>query len=289
MLTPIRRLLSYATKWLLRRPQGDKSQEPPKTDAFAIASDYLRQLRGLARSSPEQQRGSGWFDILVVFFLWKQIDHVDAILRLGAHRDGALVARSMIEGLCQLKWAEQDPDARADRWRRFAWIHDWRLLRKRTREGHIIPADTRKRIEDGVEEFCGDFRKRKKARPSTGVKPARPDPGPDPYVRHWSGMTVADLCREVGGTPLYEWPYAQFSDWHHWSPGGFHSAIEWQDRRVGYTPPQLAEVVPVYLVAFQCFYETLNLANNRFKLGLDAQLAAIYKRYLGDRDALLRS
>lgn len=198
------------------------------------------------------------------------MDHADAMLRLGVHRDVELSARSMIEGLCQLKWAGQDPEARADRWLRFVWVQDWRLLQKKLRDGLEVSDEERRRIEAGVQKYCTDFKKNK-------VRP-----GADPFIRHWSGKSVAELCADVDGTPLYEWPYAGFSDWHHWSPGGVFGATQRQDKRVTWTQPQPGDVVPAYAVAFQCLYETVHVANSRFKLGLDAQLDVMYKGYLQD-------
>jgi hypothetical protein len=45
-------------------------------------------------------------------FHGKQLGHAEAVVVLGDHPDSALIARSMLEGLCLLKWAKQDPSAR---------------------------------------------------------------------------------------------------------------------------------------------------------------------------------
>src|SRR5688572_11319416 len=47
---------------------------------------------------------------MALCFLSKQIDHTQSVLALIPSRDVILIARSMIEGLCQLLWAAQEPD-----------------------------------------------------------------------------------------------------------------------------------------------------------------------------------
>lgn len=70
-----------------------------KPDSFALVTDYLRQLVDVPKEVTGTTQASGPFSFMVVFFLWKQTDHADAILRLGTHRDIELIARSMIEGV----------------------------------------------------------------------------------------------------------------------------------------------------------------------------------------------
>lgn len=255
----------------------------PSQSLFGTAANHLQRLRNLAPSATPESRGSGPFAFLVAFFLWKQLDHADAILRLGVHRDADLIARSMIEGLCQLKWAAQDPDERGDRWRRFTWVHDWRLLQKKVRAGVPVSARLRRRIEEGVAKHAADFLKKRK---KTGS--GRP-PGPnasttDPYVTHWSRTSVNALCSAVQARPLYEWAYAQFSDWHHWSPGGFVRATRRSGNRITFTEPNEEDALPTYVVAFQCLFETLDVANKTLDLGLDAELRRSHDAYLRDLD-----
>lgn len=238
----------------------------------------MRRLVDVSKGLTGTTNASGPFSFMVVFFLWKQTDHADAILRLGTHRDTELIARSMIEGLCQLKWAAQDPDVRGDRWRRFAWVHDWRLLQKRLQASLPVSADERRRIELGVEQYGKDFKTRKaRAKVAKGATPPA-----DPYVAHWAGAAVAELCAAVGGTPLYDWPYAHFSDWHHWSPGAILTATRRETNRLSFTQPEPQDAFPTYVVAFQCLFETVELANKRLDLGIGEQLAAMLQAYLRD-------
>jgi hypothetical protein len=188
----------------------------------------------------------------------------------------------MIEGLCQLKWAAQDPDERADRWRRFTWVYDWRLLQKKVRAGVPVSATLRKRIEEGVAKHAADFLKNKEKR--SGRPPGPNASTADPYVAHWSRMSVDALCSAAQTRPLYEWAYAQFSDWHHWSPGGFVRATRRSGNRITFTEPNERDALPTYVVAFQCLFETLDVANKVFDLGLDTELKQSRDAYLQDLD-----
>ena len=239
----------------------------PDERLLEVATIYLKQLRDLFRSRGVKVSAAGTFAELVIAFCWKQEDHADAILKLGKHRDVQLVARSMIEGLCQLKWAANDPDARAERWRLYAWVHDWRLLRRDDRAGRAVPVLTRQRIEEGIATHGHLFETRKAAERRRQGKPVA-----DPYVRHWSGQTIAEICAEVKGQRLHEWPYADFSDWHHWSPGGVVRAFKADGRKISFPPPTPRDVLPSCVVAFQCLYETMEVANNTLHLGLESEL-----------------
>ena len=255
----------------------------PSQSLFVKAANHLQQLRDLAPTAVPDSRGAGPFAFLVAFFLWKQLDHADAIVKLGLHRDADLIARSMIEGLCQLKWAAQDPDERGDRWRRFTWVHDWRLLQKKLGAGLPVPARLRKRIEEGVGKHAADFLK-KKSKKGSGPHTSPSPSATDPYVTHWSGTTVAALCSSVQARPLYEWAYSQFSDWHHWSPGGFLRATQRSGNRITFTVPEEEDALPTNVVAFQCLFETLEMANKTFDLGLETELERTRDAYLRDLD-----
>lgn len=251
--------------------------ESPNYDALLeTAASYLRRVRDLLSSRGTKiPNTQGAFASMVVAFCWKQEDHADAIMTLGKHRDVQLIARSMIEGLCQLKWAAQDPGSRAERWRQFAWVHDWRLLRRDHKVGKPVPSDTEERILDGLAEHGHLFLKAK-------ARKNQDKAGRDPYVQHWSGRSVAQLCEEVKGERLYEWPYATFSDWHHWSPGGVVPVFKEEGRKVTFPRPSAHDVLPSFAVAFQCLYETIELANSTFALGADNDLREIRVGFLRD-------
>jgi hypothetical protein len=248
---------------------SDRSEE-----LLRLAMGHLRTLRSFFRSRGVRLSTQGDFPQLVIAFAWKQEDHAEAILALAKHRDVQLVARSMVEGLCQLKWVANDPEPRAQRWRLFGWVHDWRLMQRDFRAGRPVPPEKQAEIERGIREH-GPMFERKDA-------DKRRKRGRDPYVSHWSGATVAALCDSVNGKKLYEWAYAPFSDWHHWSPGGLATAFKTSGNKISFPPPSAQNVLGSFVVAFQCLFETLEVANNTFKLGFDVDLETIREQYLRD-------
>ncbi len=68
------------------------------------------------------------FGFMAMQFLYKQVQHAEALLMLEPRRDAGLIARTMIDGLYQLLWTTHDAETRARRWRSFSIIHDWRLI-----------------------------------------------------------------------------------------------------------------------------------------------------------------
>ncbi len=109
---------------------------------------------------------------MALCFLSKQIDHTKSILVLIPSRDTILIARSMIEGLCQLLWAVKDPDVRPRQWRAFAWDHDWRLVQAKIKGGESIDPEVLKGIQDGLRRFGNQFlkeRERVAFRPGNAV------------------------------------------------------------------------------------------------------------------------
>lgn len=235
---------------------------------------YLAETRELFRSRAVKISAQGSYASLIVFFAWKQEDHADTILKLGIHRDVQLVARSMIEGLCQLKWAAIDPETRAERWRLFALVHDWRRIQRDTRAGRQVPPHIQQQVEEGLAKHGHLFERKDAAR--------RKQNGKDPYFLHWSGESAYKICEAVNGQKLYDWAYSDFSDWHHWSPGGVFKAIKTEGRKVSFPQPTARDVLGAHAVAFQCLFETVEQANRHFKLGFDADLERLHQGYLRD-------
>lgn len=73
-------------------------------------------------------QGRDSFGFMVLSYVSRQRDHMDSLLELIPGRDALLIARSMIDGMIQLKWASLKPEERQERWRAFVYAHDWKLL-----------------------------------------------------------------------------------------------------------------------------------------------------------------
>jgi len=216
---------------------------------------------------------------MALCFVSRQIDHAEAILHLTRHPDIALVARSMIEGMCQLLWAAGNPEERARRWRAFSWVHDWRVMRSREALGEPTDESVRQKIEVALTEYGTQFlHTRRKQR----------DPPGDPYIVNWTGMSVWALFHEVRGDVLYEQIYRLFSDWHHWGPGGIGSRIARTESTVAYGPLAENELGTVLVAAFQSLFQSLQVLNSHLELGLEKQLALLESRFLQWRETLPR-
>lgn len=219
-------------------------------------------------------------------FVSKQLDHAAAVLRLREHPDTNLVVRSMLEGLCQIKWALAEPQERAHRWRAFAYVTDWRLARKR--HAASLPNADRD-LRDCEREVLLHGRpfltkRARSALESTGQLPT------DPYVDNWTGKSVRELFEAVKATDHYEWTYGIYSAWHHWSPGAIGLALKRTKRGVRYSPRDRATTVVPLIVAFQCLLEVAQVADETAGLGIAHNLSLRYRSFmrLAERDQQAR-
>src|ERR1017187_10174598 len=177
-------------------------------------------------------------------FLYKQMQHAESVLALIPRRDAGLIARAMIDGLYQLLWTVQLPGERAQLWRSFSAIHDWRLMQWRIREGiPVYPADIR--ANEASLKMFGSMHQLKKPKANSS----------DPYYRTWhGGVTLADMADRVG-RELYDGPYAELSDWEHWGVSGIGASIaREQDRAfVSSISDRVADLA--LMAAFQCLLQ----------------------------------
>jgi hypothetical protein len=206
----------------------------------------------------------------------KQLEHARAVLALADHPDAALVARSMLEGLWQLKWAALMPGERALRWRMFALVYDWRVLKEKLAAGSSeVTPERQRKIERRLEKVHKHFLTRKaRERLEKGL----PLPA-DPYQPTWSGLSVRELAAAADGLDLYAGPYEDFSDRHHWSPGiGF--GIRNQDARFHYDGKAITTEATVLSVAYQCLMETSFTLAEHLETGLEDRLLELTDRYL---------
>ena len=192
------------------------------------------------------------FLFMGLIFLGKQIEHAQAIELLGNHPDSELVARSMLEGMWQLKWASLDPEARPLRWRTYSIVLDWRELCDRDAAGIPVDDTTRVEIAQGISEHGGKFMTPRAiaARTDGAMLPA------DPYVGNWSGKQMRQIAEEIGDHALYKTPYSDFSERHHWDPAGLARGIQVKDGTIGYNAISPVSRAGALAVAFQSLYES---------------------------------
>jgi hypothetical protein len=216
------------------------------------------------------------FGFMALCFLGKQVDHAKSILSLGEARDVELIARSMLEGLCQLLWTANDPQSRALRWRAFAWIHDWRTMQAQIAAGQPIDASRRTAIGKALRQYDNQFltRRARAARQSGAPEPS------DPYCDNWTGHTVRQIFEWVQGDLLYLKLYKPFSDWHHWSPGGIGTAVIQQQGRVIYSSASVVDAATALATAFQCLLRTVELTDEQLGRAFAPRIAELKQGYI---------
>jgi hypothetical protein len=214
---------------------------------------------------------------MALCFLSKQIDHTQSVLALIPSRDVILIARSMIEGLCQLLWAAQEPDRLPLQWRAFAWVHDWRVMQAKNATGEAINPEQRAAIENALDLYGDQLltTKAKKAQDNGIPLPA------DPYHKDWRiGRQIFQICESIGATDLYRYLYDPFSDWHHWGAGGLGEAITRPENQVVYSSLSPTDIASALAVAFQCLWQTVELTNQHLGLGMTSKISELRNEYL---------
>ena len=213
---------------------------------------------------------------MATLFLRKQVEHLRSIHALLPRKDVVLVARSMVEGLCQLLWAQQKPE-RAWRWRAFAYVHDWRLQNLRARQGIRPDPARRDKIEDALRELGDSFLTKKAKR----AKDSGCDLPEDPYQKHWRvDFNLLEFCKEHDVERLYTEAYDPFSDWHHWGVDGLGAAIQRVEGQIVYKPDSLNDCAVSLTAAFQCLFQTVQVADKWFHLGMGKELMDLRAGFL---------
>lgn len=209
-------------------------------------------------------------------FFSKQIGHMQSVLTLSPSRDAILIARSMIEGLCQLLWAADEPDKRPKQWRDFVWVHDLREMEASETRGETVSLERRNAIENALRESGNNFLKKKNRdlEPTGSISSKS-------YHDNWRcGENIWKICESVGGTDLYKKLYEPFSDWHHWGIAGLSSAIERQGERVVYLPLSTIDSATAIACGFQCLLQTAELTDKQLCTGLESKIHEIRNGYI---------
>lgn len=210
------------------------------------------------------------FAFMALCFFGKQLDHAESLLRLVPLKDSVLIARCMVEGLCQLLWAAGDMKIRPVRWRAFAAVHDFRRLHRSPAVGWTPSAEDLQTLQDALRE-SEDLILSKKAK----ALRTRGQPLPsDPYHRDWrAGETITDIIRSVGDPQILDFAYGPYSSWAHWSPESFGDRLEGHEAGITYrSPVSHLHASFATAVATPCLLQTAHLLGSHLEL---PQVAAI--------------
>jgi hypothetical protein len=255
-------------------PHEEKLQQ-----ALSGLEEWINKLLDLARETVE---GAEYLDddhlgFMALCFLSRQIDHVQSIVTLVPNRDAILIARSMIEGLCQLLWAAQKPKDRPLKWRAFAYIYDWRLQQLKIARGESIDLNQQKLNEMGIQEY-GKLFYTKEARLAVSQNQTLPT---DPYFKNWTcGTQIKQICDCVDAGDLYKEVYSSFSDWHHWGTAGIGKTLSWNENKVTFSSSSSSNSAMALATGFQCLLQTLELTNKHLSLARESQIYSIGDGYI---------
>ncbi len=240
----------------------------------------LRELRALAhhctlglKFKPDDD-----FAFMALFFQAKQIEHTDGVLKLESHPDAELIARSMLEGLWLLKWAFKEPAARSLRWRSFAWIHDWRVLRDRDAAGQVTEASLRAAIEEGVGKYGPSFYN-SRAKQAVSQNQQLPH---DPFLTNWTGIQIRQIAEAGGDLDMYVSAYDDFSNRHHWDPAGIAQGIHQTGEVLNYNASSPNSEAGGLAISFQCLFGVCSIVNDYFNLKQNDKLIALLNAYSAD-------
>lgn len=203
--------------------RSDRIESPLESlpELAAIADDVLllsSRVGSLGLRTGDVKHDAGErAKYMAISFASKQEEHLRSLRRLvsaGQHRDAFLIARTMIEGIVQLRWAlDNQPDG-PDLWFWYCAIEDWRQLNRNRDDGVDIDPGvetiSRKLLDEHGEKYYTD----KATKKSESGKPLTADP----YRRKWNDLDAASMFNAVEWRALYETVYRSASNWMHWNP-----------------------------------------------------------------------
>lgn len=215
---------------------------------------------------------------MALLFAGRQAEHARSVLALDKSIDAVLITRSMFEGLSQLLWAAQEPTDRPLRFRTFAFVRDWRTMRKQIVDGIAVSPERQRYIEDGLRAH-GTLFLTDKARKAEAQGLPLPD---DPYMWNWYGEKEKEIFSAVEGDLAYAELYGPFSEWHHWRIGGFGFLLKFDEpdntfRMTGQNP---SLTVTALASAWQCLWQTLVALDEIVSVGIRGDLDRLRKDYL---------
>lgn len=218
------------------------------------------------------------FSIVLHGFICKQLDHLKSIRTLasaGHHMDALLITRSMIEGLCILLWAAKDPKERSIDLRSFAWIDEYRYIRKLESNGLKVDPSYKSYVDDQLKVFGNRFYTAK-AKDSIRQQKTLPS---DPYLPRPPWENISQICKETDRSLIYLFIYKEASQWVHWTPDGIDCLIQRKEDTVTFKSGSYRAAAIALANGFESLARSMRLFDSHLKLGLDKDLNKLEKDY----------
>ena len=225
--------------------------------------EWLTELRTIVGEITERaiHRADDDFAFMALCFVAKQLDHGESVTRLVPTKDTGLVARTMLEGMVQLKWASED-SVRPSRWRAFAIVEDWEMIPIWERDGVISDA-LRRKIAAAIEEHK-DLIYTRKALRAEQEEAELPD---RPFFPDWrAGVGVSEILKSPENSQFKSVFYRPLSAWVHWSPGGLRGLLESTAEGVRYESESYADAASALFLAIYSTWECTHLLATRLVL-----------------------
>ena len=243
-----------------------------------FVEELIRLVRGRL-DSPIRHSDGDHLGFMSLAFVSKQVEHLVSIKLLienGRGADARLIARSMMEGMCQLLWAAHNSSSRPLIWREYTYVEDFRLMAEQETSGEQIDGKRRESIEQFLSSHGDQFLTKAARRARSEGRPLPPDP----YCHQWHRRPIREMFNEVRGELLYERLYRQMSGWGHWSPWALGQVIRRVDNRVHYSTDSPRFAATALAVGFQSLLQCVELLNRHLSLDMGAELDGLKGRYI---------
>lgn len=219
---------------------------------------------------------------MAYLFLWRMLNSARLLLAMAPLHDTSLIARSMLEGLINMLYANIDLDTRAKQWLDFIHVHSWELTKKQLEQGKPGADKEHEKSEKKVRE-SGFYNLWIRPKKNTSVKTG------DGLrtANNWRNKDLKPTFEEVltyirartqgkhGVEPIpielwYDQMYGQLSDWEHWDVAGMNRAIEAEN---GTFPPQPHnKSIGALVIAINALCEVAVIADKVLSLGIDGKI-----------------
>lgn len=252
----------------------DKDPQGPTFRDWAV---HLLELSERIFASEKLRIAGEAFQFMVLCFASKMTEHMRSLLSLDGHRDMAIIARVMLDGMIQLKWtAEESQELRAEMWRKHYLVHDWKLYDRQLKEGAAPDPDHETMLLEKLEKHKDWYlTKVGIERLAEGKKLSKRS-----FHRSWhKGMSKANMFDKFEMTGLYDRYFVPFSGWVHWSSAELSWSLEKVPEGVRFNPMTELDSTGAIIAGIEGLLVVLKLAEIHLEIGFADELSRFQAGY----------
>lgn len=250
----------------------------PKLHIFV--DKLLNLTNDIFANNPIKYKEEDHFGFMVLCFCSKQFDHLKSIkilVQSNFGKDACLIARSMLEGMCLLFWAKNDPE-KALLWRGYAWVEDYKTMLKKETNGETVEKGQKIKI---INWFNSNGRKYHSKQALRCLKKNKNLPK-DPYRNQWYPIPISRIFEEVKAVALHKNNYNYSSKWIHWSPGGFDNLKRIPNNVLSYSNKHFDDSATALASGFQALIQSLEVLEFHLGLGYKQRIESLKDRYINE-------